>query len=202
MAGFVHRAKIEEYDPIYAGYKRFNVVYREAAGPTTYNTVTLVYLCIQDAPAGTLPTNWTSNQYWQALDNPDLILSDYWKPTYAGVFEYTPTVNRSQFNEGALGIASFGINNNPVKYGASWSNINQKEANGLLAFFEAYGGTHPFKLTLPEPIGLTKRFLAKNWNIRYDNWNLYSITAELEENFDIFGDENTESTADFQLVFT
>ena len=131
---------------------------------------------------------------WENFQNEDFDFSDVWTPSYNASTTHEPNVSYIQFGDGYTQRQANGTNHQRFVFDVSFEDVSNAEAKSVLSFFEYKGGVGKFKVTIPEPFGVQKLFIAKDWSHQFAGYDRNTITAKFIEVFDkSFNEEFTLS---------
>lgn len=147
------------------------------------------YYSLTDNNLGNTPSLSPSNLYWggyktySSLTKPQFI----WKPTYATQLQMKPAVNLIKFGNGYEQRIADGINNNLQKFNLNFEGRDKNETRAIAHFLHKRKGVDSFFFDAPFPYNFDdsqsypKRFLCDEWDVNYNFYNNYNITAKFSE---------------------
>lgn len=102
-------------------------------------------------------------------------------PDYGSPVEIEPRVLRGQFGDGYAQRTADGINHIAEKWDLTFGVRTPAEADAILTFLRARGGTEAFDWT--SPTGTTGRWTCPRWSYVPNNAATNTITARFEQDF-------------------
>jgi len=106
--------------------------------------------------------------------------------TYVPSFEATesskPRVRRFQAGDGYEQRITFGLNTDPKEWSLTFTNRDNTERDGILAFLEARNAVESFDWTPPR--GTAGKYICEEWQVSLLNYNNNTITATFREVFE------------------
>jgi phage-related protein len=147
------------------------------------------YYSLVDDNLNHTPTSSTSNIYWggyryySAVTKPEF----FWKPTYASQLQMKPAVNVIKFGNGYEQRMADGINNNLQKFNLNFEGRDKNETRAIAHFLHKRKAADSFFFDAPFPYNFDasqsypKRFICDEWDIGYNFYNNYNITAKFSE---------------------
>ncbi len=151
------------------------------ASGTTYTVDDIVYTL----------SGSTRSYYYCIADHYDIAVSNLtywstnfiWKPSYPVQNKIKPKTRTVKFGDGYEQRSADGIMNNLLMFEYTFLSRSDKEAKAILHFFETKGGEESFLMNLPHPYNtsLSKKFIVKDWNHSWTDYNNNTITAVFEE---------------------
>ena len=121
---------------------------------------------------------------WINFQFSGLDFTDIWQGSYESAMTHEPRTIITQFGDGYFQRAADGANHEQLIFDVTFKDIPNKEAKSLLSFFEYKGSVGKFKLTLPDPYGVQKIFVATNWTHQFGGFNRNTVTTKVVEVFD------------------
>lgn len=93
-------------------------------------------------------------------------------------------VLKADFGDGYAQAARAGLNNVRRVLSLKWDVLPVAQANAIVAFFSAHGGTDPFLYTVPGE-ATAVLWTCEQYEEGYSSFNLRSITATLRQSFNL-----------------
>lgn len=103
-------------------------------------------------------------------------------PSFPASLSQQPRVFTARFGDGYEQRAAFGINTQPKTWQLQFSNRDDTERNGILAFLEARKGVEAFDWT--DPNGYAAKWVCSEWNVEQVSCNFNNVTASFREVFE------------------
>lgn len=147
------------------------------------------YYSLIDNNKNRTPTSATSNVYWGGyryysnLTKPEF----FWKPTYASQLQMKPSVNLIKFGNGYEQRIADGINNNLQRFNLNFEGRDKNETRAIAHFLHKRKAVDSFFFDAPFPYNFDisqsypKRFICDEWDIAYNFYNNYNLTAKFSE---------------------
>lgn len=168
MAGYISKVNIPQYNSGQV-YEKYDLVQNSG-----------YYVSFIDGNLNNIPTGSDSN--WKKFGDYNLDIKDLWQPSYDSANNYSPIIKEIRLDNGYTDRAQNGLNDNKFNFEANYLERSEKEAQSLVAFLEFMGSKYAFKYTVPI-YNESLSFVAKNYKIKYDGFDRFSITAIFEESF-------------------
>lgn len=102
-----------------------------------------------------------------------------WKPTAGAPVAYKPKVRIAQFGDGYAQRSPNGINNNPEAWSLTFDGITNREADAIIAFLKARGGTQAFNWVNLNMENLL--YTCDQWDRKYSGEDSCSISATFNQ---------------------
>ena len=115
----------------------------------------------------------------------------FWKPSYNSQLQMKPASNVIKFGNGYEQRIADGINNNLQKFNLNFEGRDKNETRAIAHFLHKRKGVDSFFFDAPFPYNFDgsqsypKRFFCDEWDIAYNFYNNYSITAKFSETSNI-----------------
>jgi phage-related protein len=147
------------------------------------------YYSLVDNNQNRTPTSATSNVYWGGYRYYSSLAKTefFWKPTYASQLQMKPAVNLIKFGNGYEQRIADGINNNLQKFNLNFEGRDKNETRAIAHFLHKRKAVDPFFFDAPFPYNFDisqsypKRFICDEWDVAYNFYNNYNITAKFSE---------------------
>lgn len=104
-------------------------------------------------------------------------------PDFGSQAAYKPRVRVAQFGDGYQQRVADGINSNPAAWPVAFSNRDDTERDGILAFLEARNGTESFDWTPPFG-GSAIKVTCSEWSWTPVRYNVNTVTASFKQVFE------------------
>jgi len=98
--------------------------------------------------------------------------------------EHKPKILKVEFGDGYAQRAADGINNDARKFSLTWTHLHDHEKETIENFFEARNGLESFFYQFPDE-SAPRAYVCETWGVQLVNYNVYTITAEFMEVFDL-----------------
>lgn len=105
----------------------------------------------------------------------------FWKPSYRYTIQNQPRIKTVKFGDGYSQDLKDGINNNLMIIDLSFDERDLQEHKAIIHFLHQRAGYEKFVFIPPQPYGVTKRFICKEWTPSQTFVDNYNITAKFEE---------------------
>jgi phage-related protein len=105
----------------------------------------------------------------------------FWEPSYDYTVDSNPRVKTVQFGDGYSQDIKDGINNILLKINFNFNGRDLKEHRAILHFFHQRAGKERFFFIPPQPYGIVKKFICKEWQPSQSFVDNYNIRARFEE---------------------
>jgi len=147
------------------------------------------YYSLVDNNQNRTPTSATSNVYWGGYRSYSSLAKTefFWKPTYASQLQVKPAVNLIKFGNGYEQRIADGINNNLQKFNLNFEGRDKNETRAIAHFLHKRKAVDSFFFDAPFPYNFDisqsypKRFICDEWDVAYNFYNNYNITAKFSE---------------------
>ena len=120
---------------------------------------------------------WGGNITFNGEEKPFFI----WKPSYNYSATVQPNVKTIRFGDGYSQDVKDGINNILLVFDFNFENRDLKEYSAILHFLHSRAGYEKFFFIPPQPYGVVKKFICKEWTPSQQFIDNYSIRAKFEE---------------------
>jgi phage-related protein len=102
-------------------------------------------------------------------------------PSYSTKSSVEPRISKVEFGDGYAQRMGRGINTMMEAVSVAFDHITDAEAEKILAFFAARGGTEPFTARI-NPGSPIKRYVTEGgWDRTWDAWSDNTVTATFRE---------------------
>jgi len=138
---------------------------------------------LNHTPSSTANSYWGGYKVYSSLVKPDFI----WIPSYASQLQLKPAVNVIKFGNGYEQRVPDGINANALRFNLTFEGRDKGETRAIAHFFHKRKGSEGFFFNCPFPYNFDgsqlypKRFVCEEWDISYNFYNNYNITARIAE---------------------
>ncbi len=174
MAGTIQNVQISGYDNTVT-YEKYDVV---SVRTGIYPTYFVALSGSAQNNSGQLNTgSYSSNAFWERLDDPTLNFSSIWVPSYQTALNIDVKPKLSPYGDGYIQKSDTSLFFNKLGYEVSFENIDNRELKSLVTLFEYKGGVDFVRLDIP-PFVTGRKFVGKNWKHTYigDNINTFSVS--------------------------
>ena len=181
MSEFIRKFNVPTYSSASTYYLR-DVVKVVSSGKEYY------FVSVQAGHASTLDTSlFQSNSYWKRFDDPNLLFSDVWSPSYSTMVMTEQRVRDGSMNDGCTKISPDGINTSILNYSLTFESVSDQEAFSLLCFLDFMGSKRAFKWAVPPPYDNTLSFNFVSSKHTFNKKNDNTISVEIRQSFVIYG---------------
>jgi len=145
------------------------------------------WYCIKDHTSSTTKKPEVGSIYWNGrqeirVDGEDTVHPYFfWDPSYNLAISSEPRILSIEFGDGYQQIMPDGINNDLLQFTLTFDKRNVKEAAAIIHFFASKRGVSPFYFRVPEPYGITKKFICSTWSSTLVFDDHYSVAASFAE---------------------
>lgn len=122
-----------------------------------------------------------------------------WIPDFGLSKKSAPEIREAKFGDGYSQRIRMGLNSDPKTFPLEFKNRSNIERDEIEAFLEARGGVEPFDWT--PPWGSAGRFVCKEWNVTYSNFNNNQIAATFLQVFDPLSASSASDSNDVGLGY-
>ncbi|MYZ46463.1 phage tail protein [Propylenella binzhouense] len=103
-------------------------------------------------------------------------------PSPGLVSNIKPRILKAEFGDGYTQASKDGLNHQRRIMNLTWEVLTAAQADEILAFLEAHGGTTPFLYALPGEAAIRK-WTAEEWNDERLSVGLRKVTATFTQSF-------------------
>jgi phage-related protein len=147
------------------------------------------YYSLVDDNSNHTPTSSITNIYWGGYRYYSTLIKPefFWKASYASQLQMKPAVNSIKFGNGYEQRLADGINNNLQKFNLNFEGRDKDETRAIAHFLHKRKAVDSFFFDAPFPYNFDvsqsypKRFICDEWDIAYNFYNNYNITAKFSE---------------------
>jgi phage-related protein len=140
-----------------------------------------------NTPSSAANLNWGGYKAYGTLIKPDFI----WAPSYASQLQLKPLVNVIKFGNGYEQRVPDGINANALRFNLTFEGRDKNETRAIAHFLHKRQAAEGFFFDAPFPYnfdgsqGYPKRFVCEEWDISYNFYNNFNVTARFTETANI-----------------
>ncbi len=104
-----------------------------------------------------------------------------WRPSYNYTNNNQPKIKQIVFGDGFSQTLKDGINNSLLAFDFLFELRDLKETTAILHFLTQRAGAQSFFFQAPDPYGVLKKWLCKQWQEKQSFYENYTVSVHFEE---------------------